>query len=563
MSNLSEKIGYQIGYSVSSLFIAYLKLLKDGIISASKESVKLRYTYIALLVSTGLSFLIVQSCSFFVISILVIGTYNGFRVRKKWKPYKDKVAYFFDIFEKIKLQSYDNELPKFLYEEIISDYTSVFAFKTLVPLSEWENKKEMMEMYFNVKIIALKQDKEDYQNILMYIENEPLPSYIEWQTSYMSFENEDLLLGVSHFGFEGINLNISPHVFVAGESGSGKSVILKCLIHQSILRGYEVSLIDFKRGVSFSCFKGAVDIYFEYDSTIKLLQETVNETNRRLDLFRENNVDSLKDYNKIAVPKMKRRVIFIDELAELLKTRDKEISNALYDSIETLTRISRACGIHLIMGVQRPDSKVITGQIKSNVATRLTGRLTDVEHSRIIIGSSDATKIPIDIKGRCIVKNAEIRLFQAFYYDNTFADMFAGFNQEQEIVEIATKEQEVTQIAMEEQEVKQISQEEQEEEQPTIIKLNFKQKQVFFRLLIKGETKRQRQLEYLRFYRECIGEDKLRLPIAFGNAKLQKTQDSVKTEKVPKENQNTELPINKIENLNFDFSDVRNKFLEK
>ena len=561
MSNLSEKIGYQIGYSVSSLFIAYLKLLKDGIISASKESVKLRYTYIALLVSMGLSFLIFQSCSYFVISILVIGTYNGFRVRKKWKPYKDKVAYFFEVFEKINLQSYDGGLPKFLYEEIISDYTSVFAFKTVVPLSEWENKKEMMEMYFNVKIIALKQDKEDYQNILMYIENEPLPSYIEWQTSYMSFENEDLLLGVSHFGFEGINLNISPHVFVAGESGSGKSVILKCLIHQSLLRGYEVSLIDFKRGVSFSCFKGAVDIYFEYDSTIKLLQETVNETNRRLDMFRENNVDSIKDYNKIATatPRMKRRVIFIDELAELLKTRDKEISNALYDSIETLTRISRACGIHLIIGVQRPDSKVITGQIKSNVACRITGRLTDVEHSRIIIGTTDATKIPIDIKGRCYIKNAEMRLFQAFYYDNTFADMFATFNQEQEIVEMATEEQEVVEIATKEQEVEQIA----TEEQPTIIKLNFKHKQVFFRLLIKGETKRQRQLEYLRFYRACIGEDKLRLPIVFRNAKLQKTYNRVKTEKVPKENQNKELPINKIENLNFDFSDVRNKFLRK
>jgi len=467
MSNLSEKIGYQIGYSVSSLFIAYLKLLKDGIISASKESVKLRYTYIALLVSTVLSFLIVQRCSYFVISILVIGTYNGFAIRKKYKPYKDKINYFFEIFEKMKLQSYDGGLPLFLYEEMISNYASVFVFKTLVPLSDWENKRELLEMYFNVKIIALKQDRNDYQNILMYIEDEPLPDYIEFDSSYMSFEKDKLLLGVSHYGFEGINLNVSPHVFVSGESGSGKSVILKCLIHQCLWQYDEVSLIDFKRGVSFSCFKGAVNIYFEYDSTIKLLQETVNETNRRLDLFRESNVDSLKDYNKIAPITLKRKVIFIDELAELLKTRDKEISNALYDSIETLTRISRACGIHLIMGVQRPDSKVINGQIKANVSCRISGRLSDIEHSRIILGSTEATKIPIDIKGRCIIQNGEMRLFQAFYYDNTFANIFA-IDEEQEIVEIATKEQEIKQIVTEEQEVK----------------LNFKQKQVFFRLLI-------------------------------------------------------------------------------
>ena len=83
------------------------------------------------------------------------------------------------------------------------------------------------------------------------------------------------------------------------------------------------------------------------------------ETTSRLDKFRSRRVDNIADYNRVAGDYLHRKIIFIDELAELLKTRDKETANTLNDSIETLTRLSRAVGIHLIMGIQRPDSTII------------------------------------------------------------------------------------------------------------------------------------------------------------------------------------------------------------
>jgi len=107
--------------------------------------------------------------------------------------------------------------------------------------------------------------------------------------------------------------------------------------------------------------------------------------------------------------------LFIDELAELLKIRDNVISNTLNDSIETLTRLSRAVGIHLIMGIQRPDSTIVSGQIKNNVSFRVCGRFVDSEPSRIMLGNDSARSLP-NIKGRFIVKDDNMYEVQAFYF---------------------------------------------------------------------------------------------------------------------------------------------------
>jgi len=127
-------------------------------------------------------------------------------------------------------------------------------------------------------------------------------------------------------------------------------------------------------------------------------------------------VDSINDYNNITGEGLPRKIIFIDEVAELLKTRDKEISKLLYESLETLTRISRAVGISLIMGIQRPDSTIINGQIKSNVPFRICGRFVDIEPSRIMLGDTIASTLP-NIKGRFIIKGDTLEEVQSFYFD--------------------------------------------------------------------------------------------------------------------------------------------------
>lgn len=231
-----------------------------------------------------------------------------------------------------------------------------------------------------------------------------------------------LNIGEGYFGTVGMNLIRQPHAFIAGETGSGKSIILQCMIYQALVKKYQVKLIDFKRGVSFSCFSGLIDIVIELEQASRLFAELIKEVNNRLDLFVAENVQDIKSYNqkmrKTSGKGLKRIIVVVDELAELVDCgggvdkEEKAIIQAINKNLRTLARIARASGVHLLLGVQRPDSSIIDGQIKSNIPFRVCGRFADPQPSIIVLGDSRAIELP-NIPGRFIADNQEI---QAYYF---------------------------------------------------------------------------------------------------------------------------------------------------
>lgn len=415
MANITERVSYKVGFIIGELIKKFIKLLWAGIVTASCESKLLLFSYIGLSVATVISYLVFQTYSFMVMVILCVATVAGFWIRAKEKPFKDRVAYFNRVFDEVNLKSKDESLPRFLYEEEVSDFTTLFAFETLIPLGEWKSKKEQLEMYFNVEIASIEQDKQNNRIIQILIKKADLPNYIEYNDE-VDTQSDVFAIGIGYNGIVTIDLNKNAHTLIGGETGSGKSNILKLLVYQALVKGYDTTLIDFKRGVSFSNFNSIVNIVYEYEAACQTLENMVEETKRRLDLFRSTKVDNITDYNKITTLKnLKREIIFIDELAELLNTRDKELSNRLYDALETLTRLSRAVGIHLMIGIQRPDSTIVNGQIKNNISCRVCGRFVDKEPSRIMLNCDDASKLK-NIKGRFLIKDDELQEFQSFYY---------------------------------------------------------------------------------------------------------------------------------------------------
>lgn len=411
-----------------NIFVRFIKFLWSGVMYARKSKPVL-ITYIVLIIITIVYNFMYGGCTeilcidFFVVLGVAINEY------RKDAPDRKKRKFFFGVFREMKFFSNDGSAPVYLYEDYFSRYVTKIAFYTMIPLSEWYPKKESLEMYLNVKIIDIEQKSDDNRTIYVVVQEKPLPDMIEWNDNYIDYPSNILNLGVGYNGVVGIDLEKYPHTFIAGETGSGKSNILKCLIHQSLVKEYDTILIDFKRGVSFSCFSNDIDIYYDYVPTMEILIKMVKETKRRLDLFRDNSVDNLNDYNKISRDYLHRTVIFIDELAELLKMKDKEISSILYDSIETLTRLSRATGIHLIMGIQRPDSTIVNGQIKNNVSFRVCGRFVDKEPSRIMLGTDNASKL-VNVKGRFIVKDDDLQEVQSFYFKDVSRALYRANKEE-------------------------------------------------------------------------------------------------------------------------------------
>ena len=397
------------------VFFLLCKFYWNAIVTASKDNKNIAIMYgclFGIMIISGLVGGHLPVMGMIVVIQLVasvVGLVNHF----KGANMRKKRQFFHEIFVAMNFKASDSFYPYFTGEEVISEYATIYSFASYIPVEKWNSRKAELEMYINQKIAEVFQDKTDNQIIGVLVQTAPLPEYIEWTDDYI-INAPFLAIGITYEDTVGMNLHFNPHAFIAGESGSGKSNVLKCMIYQSLVKKYDVILIDFKRGVSFSDFSDKMAIYYEYKDIADILSKMVDETNNRLDKFRGARVDNITDYNRISGNYLPRKIIFIDELAELLKTRDKDTPSP-FSSIETLTRISRAAGIHLIMGVQRPDSTVINGQIKNNVPFRVCGRFVDPEPSRIMLNNSMASSLP-NIKGRFIIKDDDFYEVQGFFF---------------------------------------------------------------------------------------------------------------------------------------------------
>ena len=231
-------------------------------------------------------------------------------------------------------------------------------------------------------------------------------------------------MGKSAQGEITFDLNRVPHVLAAGETGSGKSVILRLILWQFINQGSRVYMLDFKGGVEFGIdYERYGEVVTERKRALQILTELEAENAQRLTLFRNLKVKNIVEYNRKTGKNLCRIGVFCDELAEMLDKKGaakelKEQMEKIEGKISTLARLSRATGINLILGMQRPDANVLTGQIKNNIPVRISGRFADKTASEIVLGSTDACNIP-DIKGRFICKMGnEMQEFQAYYFDD-------------------------------------------------------------------------------------------------------------------------------------------------
>ena len=192
-----------------------------------------------------------------------------------------------------------------------------------------------------------------------------------------------------------INLLETPHLLVAGSTGSGKSCILNNII-TSLVRKYDENyfrtiLIDIKQ-VEFNQFSNirqlATPIITDTEKAIDILNKMCNIMSNRYNILSENNARNIEEYNEQNQEKLCYYLIVIDELADLfIQAPDIELL------ICRLAQLGRAAGIHLILATQRPDRQTITGRLKVNIPSRLALTVASVYDSRIILDQTGAEKL--------------------------------------------------------------------------------------------------------------------------------------------------------------------------
>ena len=203
-------------------------------------------------------------------------------------------------------------------------------------------------------------------------------------------------------------VNKTPHLLVAGSTGSGKSVCINSIIISILMRAkpdeVKLVLVDPKK-VELSMYNGVPHLLAPVVTDPKkaniALKKIVVEMERRYDLFSDSGTKNIAGYNAYIDKKNEKLseeeklkhlpfiVVIIDELADLMLVAAKEVE----DSIMRITQMARAAGIHLIVATQRPSTDVITGVVKANIPSRIAFTVSSSIDSRTILDQTGAEKL--------------------------------------------------------------------------------------------------------------------------------------------------------------------------
>ncbi|MFW5994792.1 MAG: DNA translocase FtsK [Spirochaetia bacterium] len=199
-----------------------------------------------------------------------------------------------------------------------------------------------------------------------------------------------------------IDLAKTPHLLIAGATGSGKSVCVNSIICSILYRrapqDVKMILIDPKI-VELKFYNDIphllTPVITEPKRAFQALQWALYEMERRYSLLDSLQVRDIASYNrkvkakKLAVETLPYLVIVVDEFADLMATSGKELESTL----ARLAAMSRAVGIHLVLATQRPSTDVITGLIKANIPSRIAFMVASKVDSRIILDTQGAEKL--------------------------------------------------------------------------------------------------------------------------------------------------------------------------
>lgn len=226
-------------------------------------------------------------------------------------------------------------------------------------------------------------------------------------------------------GYNQVNLNVSiaPHTLLTGLSQSGKSAALRSIaMHALQSPEWRVAIVDLKclGFLSYRNHPYVLNIATELDKSLALIEQVEQEMQFRYISMQEEGVNFFKNLEN-PPPAI---LLIIDELYDVLapekisndKSKERDDWHMMISSlIDSIARIGRAAGIHMILATKYPDIALLSPETKTSIDSRIVIGPLDLDSSKLILNTNDATRI-LDIKGHGLFAyGSKLIEFQAYF----------------------------------------------------------------------------------------------------------------------------------------------------
>lgn len=361
---------------------------------------------------------------FYLVSIALCGfwVWGLIQVILKLKLTKQLTTVFVDA----GLKSASGRLPGFVFDmPIDSEIRHLRLKKNGASMDDWEKAEKKLESDLQIYVDHFKDNIESGTIDIFYAHNtlENNYEYQDWET----LDKDSFYLGKSRSRTLTTGFQKCPHYLVAGQTDFGKSHFLNQVITSLYLNNqdYTFELIDLKFGSEFGLLFQNLPRVNVYESSVaagtvlsKVASKLIEERAIFLKFNECQNINELHTLpkDKIKIPKNSkikgvfgRKIIVIDEAFELfLKNAHSDSANAsaARQNVIKIAAQGRSVGIHVLLGTQRPDAKVIDPLIKANLPGRICFPVPNNPTSMTILDNGRGSQLP-QVKGRFIWKTGQ------------------------------------------------------------------------------------------------------------------------------------------------------------
>ena len=339
-------------------------------------------------------------------AVKVINIVNENSWKYKWSKF----------FEATGIRTNIDERPTFT-KVIETEKGHKFFFATPIGFSthQIEQKRTSILEFLNAKNIEC----EIVDGCLMIDTTEnTLPKLVPFEFVKSSQDVLEVAIGKTLGGYAKINFSNMPHTLIAGVTGSGKSCVTHSIITQSVCNyppsKLQLYLADLKRVelIKYKNLKHTKAYVSTVEETEKLIDYLLNLCDQRYDEFEKMRVNKIETYNKrVKGDKLPYVILCIEECVRLVSNK------SLQSKLSELLYISRACGIYVILTIQRPTKANISPEIKASLGNIIGLQTVNKRNSDVICEDNRLKFLRGHGHGWIFKDNGEEE-FQGFYLND-------------------------------------------------------------------------------------------------------------------------------------------------